>query len=183
VTRLRRQHQWLVELERRFDVLDDGLSAQQVKQSVVQYLKVLPEQAQDEVDIAVATHIEKTVRSLWWGLFTCYDVPGLPRTNNGLERFLRGLRTSQRRITGRKHVQNFLVRYGEFVTCVDYGETLPDLLQRLSAVSQADFLQERRRLDSSLLREAKRQSFRKKRIDYLQNLEEQWTKAMDYPTS
>jgi len=183
VARLKRQHRWLVELERKFDVVDDQTSAQQVKQSVDSYLAELPAQAQDDDDIGVATHINKTIRSLWWGLFTCYDVPGLPRTNNGLERFMRLLRTSQRRITGRKQVQNFIVRYGEFVTCVDYSESLPDLLNRLAAVSQTDFLQERRRLDSSLLREAKRHTFRHHRDDFLQNLEARWADALAQNTS
>ena len=30
-------------------------------------------------------HFHKVTASYWPGLFCCYDVPGLPRTNNDLE--------------------------------------------------------------------------------------------------
>ena len=33
-------------------------------------------------------HLDKVSRSYWPGLFHCYDVPGLPRTNNELEKLL-----------------------------------------------------------------------------------------------
>jgi hypothetical protein len=37
------------------------------------------------------------------GLFHCYDVPGLPRTNNGLEQYFGSARYHQRRASGRVH--------------------------------------------------------------------------------
>ena len=33
-------------------------------------------------------HFRKATRSYWAGLFRCYEVPDLPRTNNDLEQFL-----------------------------------------------------------------------------------------------
>ena len=35
-------------------------------------------------------HFLKVTQSYWPGLFHCYDVEGLPRTNNDLEQFFRG---------------------------------------------------------------------------------------------
>ncbi len=39
----------------------------------------------DEPVAEWATHFYKVTRSYWRGLFHCYDVPDLPRTNNDLE--------------------------------------------------------------------------------------------------
>ena len=47
-------------------------------------------------------HFLKVTASYGPGLFWCYDVPGLPRTNNDLEQFFGSVRYHQRRATGRK---------------------------------------------------------------------------------
>ena len=44
----------------------------------------------------------KVTRSYWVGLFRCYDVDGLPRTNNDLEQFFGSYRYHERRCSGRK---------------------------------------------------------------------------------
>lgn len=55
-------------------------------------------------------HFRKIVRAFGARLYTCYDHPRLPRTNNDLEQALRALSTRERRCTGRKHVGPKLVR-------------------------------------------------------------------------
>src|SRR4029079_1805939 len=47
-------------------------------------------------------HFRKVTRSYWPGLFHCYDVGGLPRTNNDLEQFFGSYRYHERRCSGRK---------------------------------------------------------------------------------
>jgi len=54
----------------------------------------------------------KVTRSYWPGLFHCYDVPGLPRTNNDLEHLFGQQRYHERRITGRKVASASLVIRG-----------------------------------------------------------------------
>jgi len=44
----------------------------------------------------------KVSRSYWDGLFRCYEVPDLPRTNNDLEQFFGSYRYHERRCSGRK---------------------------------------------------------------------------------
>jgi len=44
----------------------------------------------------------KVTRSYWPGLFRCYDVADLPRTNNDLEHFFGSYRYHERRASGRK---------------------------------------------------------------------------------
>jgi hypothetical protein len=47
-------------------------------------------------------HFRKVTRSYWPGLFRCYDVAELPRTNNDLEQFFGSYRYHERRASGRK---------------------------------------------------------------------------------
>ncbi len=58
------------------------------------------------------THFLKVTRSYWSGLFHCYEIDGLPRTNNDLERTFGVLRHHQRRCTGRKVAPTSLVIRG-----------------------------------------------------------------------
>lgn len=58
------------------------------------------------------THFLKVTRSYWSGLFHCYEIEGLPRTNNDLEHAFGVLRHHQRRCTGRKVALSSLVIRG-----------------------------------------------------------------------
>ena len=51
---------------------------------------------------SAVTHFLKVTRSYWPGLFACYDVDGLPRTNNELEQFFGSHRYHERRASGRR---------------------------------------------------------------------------------
>lgn len=57
-------------------------------------------------------HFLKVSKSYWGGLFHCYDVPGLPRTNNDLEHCFGSYRYHERRTTGRKVASPALVLRG-----------------------------------------------------------------------
>jgi hypothetical protein len=51
---------------------------------------------------AAVAHFRKVTASYWLGLFQCYEVAGLPRTNNGLEHFFGSARYHERRASGRR---------------------------------------------------------------------------------
>jgi hypothetical protein len=59
-----------------------------------------------------AAHFVKVTASYWPGLFPCYDVPDLPRTNNDLEQYFGAARHLERRATGRKGASPALVVRG-----------------------------------------------------------------------
>jgi hypothetical protein len=185
ISQLRQQRQWLIDLEHLLDPArppgHPPATSQQVAQAVDHYLVELQRQIAanlNEKDQQVAAHINDTFRHRWWGLFQCYDVAGLPRTNNELERYMRRIKTGQRRISGHKNVHDFLIRYGRYAAFVDYQESLDELLVRLRQVSHDDFLRERRSLDTALLREQKRHRFRHHQADYLKELEERWAEVV-----
>lgn len=185
VQTLKQQQQWLLDLEHLLDPTQapnqPTTTRQKVAQAVETYLEQLTQKVlaqNNQQDQLVVTHIKQTFTSHWSGLFTCYDVPALPRTNNELEQYMRRIKTGQRRVTGRKNVQDFLLRYGRYVTCVDERESLADLITRLQQVDQAAFLQERQALTLILQRERKRFRFRRRREVHLANLEQQWETVM-----
>jgi Transposase, Mutator family len=75
---------------------------------------------------ALGLHLDTVSRSYWPGLFHCYDVPGLPRTNNELESHFRDMTRRLLRTTGQKGLtQRTLQRQGAW-----------ELLPRLSTETQ-----------------------------------------------
>jgi hypothetical protein len=175
-----RQRQWLIDLDRLLDPAEPPSSATAVAAKVDRYLldlRATTDPSGNEFDIEVATHIDRTFRNRWRGLFTCYQVEGLPRTNNELETFLRRLKTGQRRVTGRKNVHDFIVRYGRFVAYIDHNESQDSLLARLRQVEYEDFVHERKQLVTIQERAAKYHRFRHRRVVFLQQLETRWVAA------
>lgn len=57
-------------------------------------------------------HFCKVTASYWEGLFACYQVKDLPRTNNTLEHYFGTARHLERRVTGRKRASPALVVRG-----------------------------------------------------------------------
>lgn len=66
----------------------------------------------DEAVAAWATTFYKVSRSYWRGLFHCYDLPEVPRTNNALEQYFGTARHHERRATGHKRPTSGLVVRG-----------------------------------------------------------------------
>ncbi len=61
---------------------------------------------------SAVTHFQKVTASYWPGLFHCYAVADLPRTNNDLEQYFGAARHLERRATGRKSASPALVVRG-----------------------------------------------------------------------
>jgi hypothetical protein len=90
-------------------------------------------------------HLDQVSRSYWSGLFHCYDMPGLPRTNNALESHFRETRRRLLRITGQKgQTQRTLQRQGAW-ELLPRPLTEATLLGALRQTPSADLAQERQR--------------------------------------
>lgn len=121
----------------------------------------------------------KVTRSYWPGLFHCYAVEGLPRTNNDLEQFFGSSRHHERRATGRKGASPALVLRGS-VRLVSGAATRvrtrsgPELQPR----DPARWKQLRRQLDAR--RHVRRCGlrFRRDPAAYLKNLEQDLNKLV-----
>ena len=184
IERYRRQRQWLIDLDHLLDPdRDPPKTSLNVTQAVDGYLMDLTTNpVQDGEDQRVAAHVNQIFRSFWWGLFTCYDVEGVPRTNNELERFIRQIKMRQRRGSGRKNVHDFVIQYGAYAALIDPAENLDELLTRLDEVDQVEFLKERKRLNTTLLEETNIYRFRHHRADFLAELEARWEAAVQEAT-
>jgi hypothetical protein len=90
-------------------------------------------------------HLDKVSRSYWPGLFHCYDVPGLPRTNNELESCFRDTRHRLLRTTGQKgQTQRTLQRQGAW-ELLPRPSTEAKLLDGLCQTPATDVAEERQR--------------------------------------
>jgi hypothetical protein len=128
-------------------------------------------------------HLVTVLRRLGDGLYHCYDVPGLPRTDNDLEQFYRRVKALERRITGHKRSAAFVVRVGGFaVYATAASHTAENELRRqLAAVPAAAGQAERARLWANQERQTKMRRFRLHRAAYLADLEARWAQVADPP--
>ncbi len=103
-----------------------------LKQEYQHLLETMTKQQDVLGELADAvTHFCTVTASYWDGLFQCYQVKDLPRTNNDLEQYFGRARHVERRATGRKRASPTLVVRGS-VRVVAAGAS------RLSLVSAAD---------------------------------------------
>lgn len=117
-------------------------------------------------------HFVKVSRSYWPGLFACYDLPELPRTNNDLEQAFGSHRYHERRASGRKGASPSLVLRGSV-------KIIAGLVTRARAVSGEDlagadletWTRKRAELEERRQRRTDRRRFRKDPEAYLNDLE------------
>lgn len=125
------------------------------------------------------THFLKVTRSYWPGLFHCYDVPDLPRTNNDLEHVFGAHRYHERRASGRKGASPSLVVRGS-------ARLVAAVATRLTPYSAADLatanLSDWRQLRGALTRRqqtrVQQQRFRRDPQAYLDDLENRLVKLL-----
>jgi len=94
---------------------------------------------------AFGRHLDKVSRSYWPGLFHCYDVPGLQRTNNALESHFRDTGRRLLRTTGQKGLtQRTLQRQGAW-ELLPRPPTEAQVLDAVCQTSPEELTQERQR--------------------------------------
>jgi len=112
-----------------------------------------------------------------WGddLFVCYDIVGLPATNNALESRFGRLRREQRRISGRQFNTATLLDEGPYLLW-ECGDSEAQVLTRLRrvAVNRADYQQRYRRLRTEQARRQLAYRLQHQRPKVFRELETQW---------
>ncbi len=114
-------------------------------------------------------------------LIECYDVVGLPRTNNDMEGFIRAIKTRYRRVSGRKNWNRYLLRYGRRVAYYEAqvrsadGEAgVNDAVGQVTPKQWRTGRAEQRARQEDQLKQYR---FRHKRAKFLQRLEARWADA------
>jgi hypothetical protein len=146
---------WREHMARR---LTDGTLSQREQECLTQFLQVLS--------------------NLRPYLVQCYDRQDFPRTNNEMERSIRGLKTRYRRISGRKNWNAYLLRYGRSVAYYEWWEQdaarRQQLVEQTSHLDRTRWRQLRREASTAHSEQLMRFRFRHKRQAYLASLEERW---------
>ena len=123
-------------------------------------------------------HFLRVTRSYWPGLFHCYGVADLPRTNNALEQFFGSHRYHERRASGRKGASPALVLRGEARLLAAAATRLrPQAAADLAGADRERWAALRRGLEARRHRRTQRRRFRRDPQAFLRQLEDQLLKS------
>ena len=145
---LQRGATWLQDIGRILEPPDDSpITGEQVSQRLRTYLDGLlnlPD-VSPRLD-AFRHHLDKVSTSYWPGLFHCYDLEELPRTNNDLESLFRDTQRRLLRTTGQKgQTRRALQRLGAW-ELLPRPPTEAECLDALRQVLPSQLTKEQRRL-------------------------------------
>jgi hypothetical protein len=123
-------------------------------------------------------HFLKVTRSYWPGLFHCYAVTDLPRTNNALEQLFGSYRHHERRVTGRKVASPALVLRGaaRIIAAVATRQQ-PQRVRELIGADREAWAKLRAELEERRQRRTERRRFRRDPEGYLRQLEDKLTQS------
>jgi hypothetical protein len=194
LAQVKRLHGWLLEVEH---LLDESLVP---KGEVVSNVTVgnrldswrermttqLTDGLLSELERECLTEFLQVLSNLRPHLVQCYDREDFPRTNNDMERSIRGLKTQYRRVSGRKNWNAYLLRYGRCVAYAAWWEQdtahHQHLEQRAAGLDRARWRELRRETTVAQSEQLTRFRFRHKRQALLASLEERWaTTAQSAP--
>ena len=120
-------------------------------------------------------HLDTVSQSYWPGLFHCYEVPALPRTNNALESHFRDTSHRLLRTTGQKGLtQRTLQRQGAW-ELLPRPSTEAALLEALPHTSPEELAQERQRFAEHRRRFALQSRSRRQTQAQCAQLRQRWS--------
>jgi hypothetical protein len=145
-----------------------------LKRDYQQLLSTMTQQQEQLGALAPAVaHFHKVTASYGEGLFVCYQVTDLPRTNNDLEQFFGTARHVERRATGRKRASPTLAVLGSVrVVAAGASRILSVSTVELRPPNIAAWLALRQTLDYRQEGRRKQLRFRRDPQTYLASLEE-----------
>jgi hypothetical protein len=121
---------------------------------------------------SAVAHFVKVSRSYWPGLFHCYGVADLPRTNNALEQLFGSYRHHERRVSGRKVASPALVLRGSArILAAIATRQRPERVKDLISADRANWAELRAALAERRQRRVERRRFRRDPEGYLRQLE------------
>jgi hypothetical protein len=114
----------------------------------------------------------------WSGLFHCYNIVGLPRTNNDHESLYGQLKRQLRRQLGFNQLGQPLLKRGAWTLFKTKAISPADLRIRLAQVSWDDYFAERTRYDRRQAQFRRRYRWRHQRAAVLQQRVADWSKVV-----
>lgn len=203
IEQCKRMRQWVLDAE---DILDgswaemqEGSSASQQKSESkcitnkevgIRFDAFIKELSQNLMkDVLSQTEREclerflQVLKNLRPHLIQCYDLPGFPRTNNEMEGAIRKIKTSYRRVSGRKNWNAFLLRHGRNVAFYAWWGADPQRWRQFEKLAQhinrEQWRQIQKETTSAQSEQLKRFRFLHKREKFLATLEDRWATASE----
>lgn len=153
-----------------------NLSVADVQYSLSQLLQGM-ERSKNQVG-ELAGGIEyflQVTQSYWSGLFHCYEVKGLPKTNNDLEHVFGQLRHHERRVTGCKVAPASLVLRGPVRLIAMVATRIKSFTPKVfAAISLENWQTVRSQLQKHHSKRLQQRHFRRDPNEYLAELEAQF---------
>ena len=193
LAQIKRLHRWLLEVEY---ILDESqISAGEVVSNATvgsrldswreQMTSHLNDGRLCELERECLTEFLQVLSNLRPYLVQCYDREDFPRTNNEMERSIRGLKTRYRRISGRKNWNAYLLRYGRSVAYYEWWQQdaarRQQLIERASKLDRTHWRALRRETTIVQHEQLTRFRFRHKCQALLTSLEARWAAAAPTP--
>ena len=177
-TLLRQAADWLAQIA---DLLDptgkSSRSAAQVQQTLFAYLEQIKIISNSKPGLQPFFRtIQKTTLSYAPGLFHCYDMPDLPRTNNDRESDFRDLNRRLLRTTGQKGLTRRILQRSGAWELLHRPASLKDTILAFNHIAPQDFMDERQRLRQHRDRFRLHTRSAKQSGLQLANLEQRWAK-------
>lgn len=189
LAQIKRLYGWLLEVEHLLDeslvpqgeVVSNAIVGSRLDRWREHMAAQLTDGALSELERECLTEFLRVLSSLRPYLVQCYDRQDFPRTNNDMERSIRGLKTQYRRVSGRKNWNAYLLRYGRSVAYAAWWEQDAAhrklLEQRVARLDRLRWRELRRETTVAQSEQLTRFRFRHKRQVLLASLEERWTTA------
>lgn len=155
-------------------VLEDkeGLGGASVRRQLkAQLARMRAEPSQSQWLAAAYEEFARVSASYWPGLFHCYEIEGLDRTNNDLEQFFGAWRWHERRATGRKGASRSEVLLGPASLASSFvSRTAPLSGEDLAAVDVGRWRELRGQIEERRRQFRLRRAFRRNPQQYLEEL-------------
>jgi hypothetical protein len=186
---VKRMHGWVVQVEHLLDesfaqpgeVVSNATVASRLDAWREQMAELLTEGTLSELERECLSQFLQVLSNLRPYLVQCYDRKDFPRTNNEMERSIRGLKTQYRRISGRKNWNAYLLRFGRCVAYAAWWEQDAAHRQQLelhaARLDRAHWRELRQETTAAHSEQLTRFRFRHRRQAYLNSLEERWAAA------
>jgi hypothetical protein len=170
-------------------LLGQEVSGKTIKRRLDAYLKKLEQEAPKRGKGAARGLFHRQViavtRRYWKGLFACYDVEGLPNSNNDLESFFRSLKRHFRRVYGTKSTTGGILESIAplLVMLWPQLDQRPDLQALLQDLSAEEMKKARHGIEELAKPARERRGFRRNRKGHLKGAFAAFSKKKDPPIS
>lgn len=173
---VRQAADWLEHIAAVLDPADKPRRAgAEVQQTLTAYLDDIEQQSQAAPRLQrFCQQIRKTTYNYTPGLFHCYDIPGLPRTNNERESEFRDLNRRLLSTTGQQGLVKRLIQREGAWELIPRPDLLSDTVVALSQIAPDDFAEERQRVRQHRARFRLHTRSAKCSRKQLEQLEQRW---------